>query len=159
MEDRYQALRLENQLCFPLYLCAKELVRRYDGMLSELSLTYTQYLVMMFLWERGGTNVKELSRCVMLDPSTLTPLLKKLEQKGYLTRTRSDADQRNLLLALTPAGEALRDRALCVPQRMGNCFGLTAEEAAELWRLTRKVLDNISGTSAPAAPDADNETK
>ena len=102
MEDRYQALRLENQLCFPLYLCAKELVRRYDGMLSELSLTYTQYLVMMYLWERGRTNVRDMSRCLRLDPSTLTPLLKKLEQKGYLTRTRSDTDQRNLQLALNP---------------------------------------------------------
>jgi DNA-binding MarR family transcriptional regulator len=153
MEDRYEALRLENQLCFPLYLCAKEVVRRYDGMLAELSLTYTQYLVMMFLWERDGTNVKELSRCLMLDPSTLTPLLKKLEQKGYLTRTRSDTDQRNLHLALTPAGEALRDRAVCVPQRMGSCFGLTAEEAAALWRLTRKVLDNVSCASADRRED------
>ena len=108
-----------------------------------MSLTYTQYLVMMYLWERGGTNVKELSRCLLLDPSTLTPLLKKLEQKGYLTRTRAEADQRNLLLALTPEGAALRDRALDIPARMGGCFGLEPDEAAELWRLTRKVLGNV----------------
>ena len=148
MEPGYEALRLQNQLCFPIYLCAKEVVRRYDGILSELSLTYTQYLVMMYLWERGQCNVKELGRCLMLDPSTLTPLLKKLEQKGYLTRTRSEADQRNLLLDLTAEGEALRDRALDVPARMCGCFGLEPEEAAELCRLTRKVLGNVCGRAS-----------
>ena len=144
MDPKYEALRLQNQLCFPIYLCAKELVRRYDALLSELSLTYTQYLVMMYLWEQGRTNVRELSRCLMLDPSTLTPLLKKLEQKGFLTRTRDEADQRNLILALTPAGEALKDTALAVPDQMGSCFALEPEEAAELYRLTRKVLTNVT---------------
>ena len=100
MAPKYEALRLQNQLCFPIYLCAKELVRRYDALLADLSLTYTQYLVMMYLWEQGRTNVRELSRCLMLDPSTLTPLLKKLEQKGFLTRTRDEADQRNLKMHL-----------------------------------------------------------
>lgn len=144
MDPKYEALRLQNQLCFPIYLCAKELVRRYDALLADLSLTYTQYLVMMYLWEQGQTNVRELSRCLMLDPSTLTPLLKKLEQKGFLTRTRDEADQRNLILALTPAGEALKDPALSVPYEMGSCFALEPEEAAELYRLTRKVLNNVT---------------
>ena len=150
MEPKYEALRLQNQLCFPIYLCAKEVVRRYDEMLADLSLTYTQYLVMMYLWERGQTNVKELGRCLMLDPSTLTPLLKKLEAKGYLTRTRSETDQRALLVELTRAGEDLRDRALDVPQRMGSCFDLEPKEAVELCRLTRKVLENVSGLHAEA---------
>ena len=145
MDPRYEPLRLKNQLCFPIYLCAKEIVGRYDEMLSDLSLTYTQYLVMMYLWERGETNGRKLSRCLLLEPSTLTPVLKKLESKGYLTRRRSPEDQRNLVLELTPAGEALRDRALAVPARMGGCFGLEPAEARELWRLTRKVLENVSG--------------
>ena len=144
MDPQYEPLRLENQLCFPIYLCAKEIVCRYDEMLADLGLTYTQYLVMMYLWERGETNGRELGRCLLLDPSTLTPLLKKLEAKGYLRRDRSEADGRNLVLTLTDAGQALKDRALTVPARMGSCFGLAPEEALELYRLTRKVLENVS---------------
>ena len=143
METGSESLRLEDQLCFPICLCAREIMRHYERMLSELSLTYTQYLVMMYLWERGRTNVRDMSRCLRLDPSTLTPLLKKLEQKGLLTRTRAETDQRNLLLDLTDAGHALRDQALCLPDQTGSCFGLTEEEAAELYRLTRKAAEHL----------------
>ena len=89
MEDKYEALKLKNQLCFPVYLCAKEIQRKYAPFLDKLNLTYTQYVVMMYFWEHGGSNVKAIGNALLLDPSTLTPLLKKLEAKGYITRTRS----------------------------------------------------------------------
>ena len=143
METGKEVPRLEDQLCLPICLCAREIVRHYDRMLSELSLTCTQYLVMMYLWERGRSNVRDLSRCLKLDPSTLTPLLKKLEGKGLLTRARSAEDQRNLMLELTPAGDALREKARCLPRQTGSCFGLTAAETAELSRLTRKALEHL----------------
>ena len=143
MADRYESLRLSNQLCFPLYLCAKELTRRYQPLLDKLNLTYTQYVVMMYFWEMGRASAGEVSRALLLDPSTLTPILKKLEQKGYLARRRDPEDQRSLSVALTPAGEALKEAALSVPCRMANCLGLSGEEALQLGKLLEKVLDNI----------------
>lgn len=143
MEEKYEALRLCNQLCFPLYLCSKELTRRYQPMLDKLNLTYTQYVVMMYFWELGGGSAKDLSQALLLDPSTLTPILKKLEQKGYLERSRDPRDERSLCIRLTEAGLALRDAALEVPARMANCLGLTEGEAAQLGALIAKVLTNI----------------
>ena len=143
MEDKYEPLRLKNQLCFPMYLCAKEIQRRYTPFLDVINLTYTQYVVMMYLWENGSANVKSIGKALLLDPSTLTPLLKKLESKGYLTRTRSKEDERNLIIELTDEGEALRDRAIEVPSKMGKCLNLTDEEAAELYRVLYKVLQNL----------------
>lgn len=143
MEDKYEPLRLKNQLCFPMYLCAKEIQRRYTPFLDVINLTYTQYVVMMYLWENGSANVKSIGKALLLDPSTLTPLLKKLESKGYLTRTRSKEDERNLIIELTDEGEALRDRAIEVPSKMGKCLDLTDEEAAELYRVLYKVLQNL----------------
>lgn len=143
MADRYEALRLRNQLCFPLYLCAKELTRRYQPLLDKLNLTYTQYVVMMYFWEMGHASAGEVSRALLLDPSTLTPVLKKLEQKGYLARRRDPEDGRSLAVALTPAGEALKDQALCVPGRMADCLGLSGEEAAQLGGLLGKILNNM----------------
>ena len=143
MDDCYEALRLRNQLCFPLYLCAKELTRRYQPVLDKLNLTYTQYVVMMYFWEAGSASAGDVSRALLLDPSTLTPILKKLEQKGYLARRRDPGDQRSLLVSLTPAGEALKDAALSVPERMANCLGLSGEEAARLGELIGKVLENL----------------
>ena len=143
MEPSYEALRLKNQLCFPLYLCSKEIVRRYGPMLDELNLTYTQYIVMMYFWEVERSNAKELSRALLLDPSTLTPILKKLEQKGYLSRSRDPADERNLVVTLTESGAALQDAALGVPTRMGCCLGLTEDEAAALGAIIHKILTNI----------------
>ena len=143
MEDAYETLRLRNQLCFPLYLCSKEIVRRYGPMLEDLNLTYTQYIVMMYFWEVGTSNAKELSRTLLLDPSTLTPVLKKLEQKGYLSRDRDPADERNLVIGLTDAGRALRDDALHIPAQMGCRLGLSPDEARTLGNLIGKVLNNI----------------
>ena len=98
MEDKYEKIKLKNQLCFPIYLCSKEIIRKYTPVLDKLNLTYTQYIVMMYFWENKQSNVKELGKTLLLDSSTLTPLLKKLEAKGYLTRKKSTIDERNLVL-------------------------------------------------------------
>ena len=105
--EGYDGLKLENQLCFPLYVCAKEVVRQYRKPLEELNLTYTQYIVMMVLWEFGGMTEGELGKKVHLDSGTLTPLLKRLEKQGLLKRIRPEDNERKLFLKLTPEGEAL----------------------------------------------------
>ncbi|MBQ6566391.1 MAG: MarR family transcriptional regulator, partial [Treponema sp.] len=114
MPGEYDGLLLSNQLCFPLYACSKEIVRRYKPMLDELDLTYTQYITMMVMWEKETVNVKELGERLFLDSGTLTPLLKKLETKGYISRERSEEDERNLIVRITRKGMALRDWAKSV---------------------------------------------
>lgn len=136
----YDSLMLGNQICFPLYACSKEIVRRYRKPLEELNLTYTQYIVMMALWEHGGMTEGELGRIVHLDSGTLAPLLKRLEKQGYLTRTRPDGNERKLYLSLTVEGEALKDRAIRVPAEMQGCIDLPEEELSELKRLLDKAL-------------------
>ena len=143
MNEACEQLRLKNQLCYPVYLCAKELTRWYGTALQELGLTYTQYIVMMYFWEQGSSNVRELGKALLLDSSTLTPLLKKLEQKGLLSRSRSSQDERNLIVTLTDAGRALQQAALSVPQRACACLGLSEAEAKTLYDLTCKVLTNV----------------
>lgn len=135
-----QLLRLDNQLCFPLYACSKEVVRRYTPFLEPLGLTYTQYICMMVLWEEGTVTVSHLGERVLLDSGTLTPLLRKLEQKGYVHRERSVEDGRQLLVSLTPEGRALKERAVSVPRSIGSCFDLPLDEAKELKRLLLKLL-------------------
>ncbi len=103
----YDELKLQNQLCFPLYACSKEIIRAYKPFLDELDLTYTQYITMMVLWEKKEMNVKTLGENLFLDSGTLTPVLKKLEAKGLLKRNRSKDDERNLLVTITSEGEAL----------------------------------------------------
>ena len=140
-----ELLKLENQLCFPLYACSREVVRRYTPFLDELGLTYTQYLAMMALWEYGDMPVGELCARLYLDTGTVTPLLKKLEAKGLVTRTRSNEDARRVDIALTQAGRDMKEAARNVPIAMGQCLNVTQEDAAELVRLLRKVLaDNAS---------------
>lgn len=138
--DQYDGLKLENQLCFPLYACAKEIVRKYTPYLGELDLTYTQYLVLMVLWEKQEVNVKDLGKCLFLDSGTLTPLLKKLESKGYITRKRSVEDERILLVHITEEGMRLREKAVSIPASVGQCVSLTPEEAKTLYSLLYKVL-------------------
>lgn len=143
MSDKYDVLKLENQLCFPLYACAKEVVREYKPYLDELDLTYTQYIAMMVLWDKKSVNVKELGENLYLDSGTLTPLLKKLESKGYIKRTRSKEDERNLIIEITDKGEQLKDQALDVPVQMGKCVNLSPDEAGQLYRLLYKLLNNL----------------
>ncbi len=142
-DEKYNALKLENQLCFPLYACSKEVVKRYKPFLDELDLTYTQYITMMVMWEKKSINVKELGECLYLDSGTLTPLLKKLENKGYIKRERSKEDERNLIVSITKKGEALKDEAVDVPVKMGQCVNLNSEEAKTLYALLYKLLENI----------------
>lgn len=138
---KYDCLKLKNQLCFPLYAASKEIVRKYKPLLDTLDLTYTQYITMMVLWDCKQTNVKELGKCLYLDSGTLTPLLKKLEQKGYIERKRSAEDERNLIVHITEKGEQLKEKAVRVPAAMLQCVNLEPQEAAELYRLLYKVLD------------------
>lgn len=138
--ERYEALRLDNQLCFPLYACAKEIVRRYKPFLDEIDLTYTQYIVMMVLWEEREINVKELGSRLYLDSGTLTPVLKRLEQKGLITRQRDDKDERVLIVSITREGDELKDKAVEIPVKMAGCVDLEPQDAAELYRLLHKLL-------------------
>ncbi len=138
--EKYDCLKLENQLCFPLYACAKEIVRKYTPHLNQLDLTYTQYIAMMVLWEQEEVTVSELGRCLYLDSGTLTPLLKKLESKGLITRRRSEADERIVLVRITPEGMKLRERAAGIPPQIGNCLNLSPEEAKTMYDLCYKVL-------------------
>lgn len=143
-ETQYDCLKLENQLCFPLYAASKEIIRRYKPYLDELDLTYTQYITMMVLWEYRKMNVKELGEKLFLDSGTLTPVLKKLESKGYLKRSRSEKDERNLIVSITQKGKDLREEAVSIPSKMGACVNLTEDEAKELYALLYKVLGGVS---------------
>ena len=143
-ENKYDCIRLENQFCFPLYACAKEIVRRYKTHLDELDLTYTQYIAMMVLWEHKSMNVKELGEKLYLDSGTLTPVLKKLESKGYITRERSAKDERNLIVNITKEGEVLKKQAACVPSKMMACASLSPEEAKTLYGLLYKLLGTVT---------------
>ena len=139
-DTKYETLKIENQLCFPLYACSKEIIRQYKPFLDKIGLTYTQSITMMVLWENRSMTVKELGSHLYLDSGTLTPLLKKLEAKGLLTRSRSNKDERNLIVTVTEEGMALRDNALFVPQEMAKCVSLTPEEAGFLYRILYKIL-------------------
>ena len=141
--DKYDVLKLENQLCFPLYACAKEIVRRYKPYLDELDLTYTQYITMLVLWERKKMNVKELGESLYLDSGTLTPVLKKLEAKKYISRERSKEDERNLIISITPEGEKLKEKAVQVPHKMGQCIHLQPEDAKQLYGLLYQILQSM----------------
>ena len=140
-EDRYEALKLQNQVCFPLYACSKELIRQYGPFLKECGLTYTQYIAMMVLWEKETVSSRELAECLHLDYGTLTPVLRRLSQAGYLKRERSGEDERMLTLTLTEAGRELKDKAVSIPPAIAECMGLTMEEFRTLYMLTYKALN------------------
>ena len=144
MTDQFDPLKLENQICFPLYACAKEIVKAYKPYLDELDLTYTQYITMMVMWEHKELRVKEVGSYLYLDSSTLTPLLKRLEEKGYVSRRRSTEDERDLIVTITDAGTALREKALTVPQRLAACVGLEPEKAQFLYEILYEVLGKLS---------------
>ena len=141
--DKYECLKLENQLCFPLYACSKEIVRRYKPFLDEIDLTYTQYITMMVLWEEQSLSVKQLGARLYLDSGTLTPVLKTLEKKGLLKRERSKEDERNLIVTLTEEGELLKDKAVTIPQRLAGCLDLDRESAAQLYTILHKLMENF----------------
>ena len=142
--DKYDSLKIENQLCFPLYACSKEIIRQYKPFLDAIDLTYTQYITMMILWEKKTLTVKELGARLYLDSGTLTPLLKKLETKGFIERKRSEKDERSLNVSITQACEALKEQALEVPKQMACCIKLSPEEAEQLYGLLYKLLGCIA---------------
>ena len=141
--EKYAQLKLEGQLCFPLYAVSKEVIRQYKPYLEEVDLTYTQYIAMMVLWEKKEMNVKALGSSLYLDSGTLTPLLKKLEAKGYITRNRCKTDERNLIITITEEGEALKEKVAHIPYELAKNVDLTHEEALQLYKLLYKLLGNI----------------
>ena len=142
-EKKYECLKLSNQLCFPLYACSKEIVRRYKPFLDELDLTYTQYITMMVMWEHRKISVKEIGGLLYLDSGTLTPVLKTLEKKDYVTRERSKEDERSLLVTLTKEGEKLKERAVDVPEKVGKCLNISPEDATALYVILHKIMNNM----------------
>jgi len=139
-EEKYAPLLLQNQLCFPLYACAKEIVRKYKPFLDKIDLTYTQYISMMVLWEEKSISVKALGEKLFLDSGTLTPLLKTLEKKQYVKRERSKIDERIVNISITEKGLSLREKALLIPEQMAGCVNITKEEAATLYSILYKIL-------------------
>ena len=139
-DTAYDSLKLENQLCFPLYAASREIIKQYTPFLDKIDLTYTQYIAMMVLWEKKTVTVRDMGELLYLDSGTLTPLLKKMEAKGLLTRSRSEKDERCLNVSRTEKGEKLRDEALCVPREMAKCSRISPEDAGELHRILQKIL-------------------
>ena len=140
--DPNEALKLKNQLCFPLYAAARRVTGVYTPYLKPLGLTYTQYIVFMVLWEQDGLQVSEIGEKLLLDSGTLTPLLKKMEAQGYLTRTRSKLDERSVIVSLTEKGKALKEEVGQIPMRAAQCVRLSPEEAQTLYKLLYKVLES-----------------
>ena len=142
--DRYDTLKLENQLCFPLYAASREVIKRYHPYLTVLGLTYTQYIAMMVLWADKKVSVKELGQKLFLDSGTLTPVLKSLEEKGYVNRYRSSEDERVLIVEITEEGENLKEQAVSIPEKVAGCVRLDSEDAMQLYKLLYKVLEAIN---------------
>lgn len=143
MKNKYDSLKLENQLCFPLYAASKEIVRQYKPFLDKLNMTYTQYITMMVMWEHKELTVKELGQYLYLDSGTLTPLLKTMEKKGWVERNRSREDERVLNVSITESGEKLKEFAVNVPKQLADCVKLEPEEAMQLYKILYKILDNL----------------
>lgn len=136
----YDKLKLDNQLCFPLYACSREIVKLYKPFLDEIGLTYTQYIAMMVLWERKRVTVKKLGEVLYLDSGTLTPLLKKMEAAGLLIRSRDKKDERSVIVELTDKGEQLKEQAVGIPDKISECVPLSKEEAGTLYLLLQQIL-------------------
>ena len=138
-----EMLKLENQLCFPLYACAKEVIRRYTPLLEPLGLTYTQYITMMVMWEHKSISVRDMGKLLFLDSGTLTPMLKKMEKAGWISRKRSERDERMVILSITERGEELQERASEVPSKMAGCMTLVSDEAMKLYTLLHNMMETF----------------
>ena len=136
----YDSLKLKNQLCFPLYAASREILRKYTPILKNLNLTYTQYIVMMVMWEQKKLTVGDLGKQLYLDSGTLSPLLKSMEEKGLISRVRDKDDERVVRIAITDEGEALKERAVEVPSQIGNCLNINPEEAQSLYTILYKII-------------------
>ena len=141
--DKYEMLKLESQLCFPLYVVSKEIVRKYKPFLNEVDLTYTQYITMMVLWEENEILVKHLGEKLFLDSGTLTPVLNGLEKKGYSARRRSETDKRDVYVVITEKGRSLRDKAVEIPSKMGECVPIDQEKAMVLYQILHEMMEKF----------------
>ena len=150
-QKTFDPLLLENQLCFPVYACARKIVAAYNPFLKELGLTYAQYITMMVLWETHCVSSRQLGRRLFLDSGTLTPVLKKLETMGYVNRNRDERDERNLIVTLTEEGAALKKQAAVVPQQMASCIRIEPGDALQLYTLLHRLLDTMREEEDPAA--------
>ncbi len=141
--DDYPQLKLEGQLCFPLYAAARKIVNVYNPLLKQIGLTYTQYIVLLALWEYGKTTVGELCRALYLDCGTLTPLLKKMEENGWVVRTRSKGDERVVNVSVTDAGWKMREQVKDLPEQVGGCIAMPREDLYTLYTLLRRLLETV----------------
>ena len=140
MKDKFDVLKLENQICFPIYACSKEIIKKYRPLLRELDLTYTQYLVMLIMWEYKSMKIKELGEKLLLDSGTITPVVKSLEKKDFLEKRRSDEDERIVEVSVTELGCITREKAVEIPSKLIECIGLDEKEGIQLYSLIRKLL-------------------
>lgn len=136
-------LKLSNQVCFPIYTLAKEVINQYRPILNDLDLTYPQYLVMLVLWEEGEQNVSEIGNQLFLDSGTLTPLLKRLEQKDIIERKRKADDERVVTISLTEHGKTLKEKAQCIPDRISETLGISTEDLVQLKQIIDKINSQI----------------
>ena len=143
--DKYDSLLLKNQLCFPTYAVANKILRKYQPLLDKLALTYTQYIVMMVMWEKREVNEKELCETLHLKTNTIAPLIKRLKEKGYINISKDKLDKRNLKIAITKDGEKLKEKAVDVPPSIATEFNLSEEEARTLYKILYKILDYEKG--------------
>ena len=139
-DSNFEGLKLKNQLCFPLYAASREVIKQYRPYLDAINLTYTQYIAMMVFWEEKKISVKDLGKKLFLDSGTLTPVLKSLEAKGYISRSRSAEDERVLIAEITDEGEKLREQAKSVPESVAGCVKLEPDEAMKLYEILYKIL-------------------
>lgn len=137
-----EALKLQNQLCFPLYAASRKTVGLYTPYLKPLGLTYTQYIVFLVLWEKDGISVNEICERLMLDSGTITPLLKKLEKSGYIERVRSKQDERSVVVSLSEKGKELKEQVKDIPLKIGSCINLSEDEAKMLYSILYKLMEN-----------------
>ena len=138
--NRYDILKLENQICFPMYAASREVIKRYHPYLKEINLTYTQYIAMLVFWEFGKISVRDLGEKLYLDSGTLTPLLKCLEEKGFIKRYRYPEDERVVIAEITEKGEALKEQAVSIPEKVVECIKMESEDAVQLYHLLYKLL-------------------
>ena len=139
--DYNEALKLNNQLCFPLYSAARKITSAYTPYLSPLNLTYTQYIVFMVLWEKDNITVNEISERLLLDTGTISPVLKKMEQNSYLTRNRNKEDERQVIISLTDKGKKMKEKCKNIPLQLANNQTLSSDEAKQLYELLYKFLE------------------
>ena len=139
--DKYDSLLLKNQLCFPTYAVSNKILRKYKPLLDKLDLTYTQYIVMMVMWEKKIVNEKDLCQELRLETNTLTPVLQRLKKKNYILIEKSNEDKRNIIITLTDEGNKLKDLAIDVPPSIAEEFNLTTEEAIFMYKILYKILD------------------